>query len=608
MGYTPKKDGGRSVEGRERDIPGSALEGSNPRTITDVDLDLVANSYRSLVDSDAYDTMMAAWGRRLGFEQSTDEKLELAPSTDHQMRAMEALINDLPVETPRDPMTLAVQEFASAAMVLSAEGRVMALNTSAAERFHARQGSICKPDWLDPGSEADYRAILQSARVRKEAQHTILKTADEGAAEKPDLAEAYSFEIEGHSQTYVVIRLLDFPWASATSTLLMSSFALTESEAEICRLLYLCRDIEVVAEKRSVSVLTVRTQVKAILSKTGLENRVELIRLLGVLCARQSVSATTRRWSDPIGRERLLTRPCGRKLGYTWFGDERGTPVIMVHGPGIGPYFSDEIDAPLRRAGVRLLAISRPGYGHSDPKADRSPVDEQVEAIGWFCEAMGLKSVPAVGLGCGIVSLAKLAAQKQTPISALMLLGYFMPMNKDRLGRQSKVVQTYFSLTRKAPWLLDMLVKIGHRILVQKDSAWYLERACAESPVDLATARDPRFAAFLRLCGVHMFGQGPGAFKRDFSLVWEPLETWLAASKGPFTWIVGGAHPAFHEADAREVARNAKAAELRIVPDAGELLIYQRPDLVAQAIIAAAKGIALGDAPAAPEQVEARGT
>jgi len=65
----------------------------------------------------------------------------------------------------------------------------------------------------------------------------------------------------------------------------------------------------------------------------------------------------------------------GRRLSYAEYGDPAGRPVVVLHGtPGssrLGGLFAPAAAA----AGVRLLAVDRPGYGDSDPWPARSISD-----------------------------------------------------------------------------------------------------------------------------------------------------------------------------------------------------------------------------------------
>lgn len=67
----------------------------------------------------------------------------------------------------------------------------------------------------------------------------------------------------------------------------------------------------------------------------------------------------------------------GRKLGYTEYGYSEGKPVFYFHGfPGsrLDWQFSDP-DNCAARAGIRIIAVDRPGMGLSDFKQNREMLD-----------------------------------------------------------------------------------------------------------------------------------------------------------------------------------------------------------------------------------------
>ncbi|MFA9417504.1 alpha/beta fold hydrolase [Natrinema sp. HArc-T2] len=78
---------------------------------------------------------------------------------------------------------------------------------------------------------------------------------------------------------------------------------------------------------------------------------------------------------EPVRDSRQLTTTSldeGRHLAYTRYGRPDGVPVVFLHGtPGshrLGALF----ETVAREQGIRLLALERPGYGHSTPWPSRS--------------------------------------------------------------------------------------------------------------------------------------------------------------------------------------------------------------------------------------------
>ena len=549
------------------------------------DLDLVANSYRSMIDADSFDEMLVAWENKLSHVGISDEPLSFSIGVRAQLATIEALLKQNAVEPARDPMNAAISEFASAAIVMNPDRRVMTMNDKGETKFGGKRGSINACNWLDPDSVSDFDAVCKSARDRGNRLHCIVRILSEDKPLGFSLAEVFVMQIAGHDQGYVIVRSLDLDWSAAVPPMLSTAFGLTETETEICRLLYLYIDADQIAEERGTSRLTVRTQIKSILAKTNTPSKVDLIRLLAVLCARQAKSGKVADWEDPLQREQLLPMPNGGAVAWTWFGAPAGTQVLLVHGPSIGPYFSDQVDAWMRSANIRLIAVSRPGYGNSSADISKSAIDEQVSALRHLCNAFGLKDIVGVGIGSGLAPLLKMSVEENNPFTRLVHFGNFLPLNKDRIKQHPKVQQTFFGLAKQAPWALEIVIKLGFRVMLQKGIDWYLERAYAESAFDLATCRNPSFAPYVRNGCAHMMHQGARAFSRDLTLVWEPVDLWLDDLAIPLDWYIGEHHGGFIPEDTAAIAQVVDQLKFEIIKNAGELLIYQHPKMAADLII-----------------------
>jgi pimeloyl-ACP methyl ester carboxylesterase len=62
----------------------------------------------------------------------------------------------------------------------------------------------------------------------------------------------------------------------------------------------------------------------------------------------------------------------GRHVAYAEYGDPEGVPVAFLHGTPGSRRLAALFDDAARRAGVRLLAVDRPGYGRSSPWPGRT--------------------------------------------------------------------------------------------------------------------------------------------------------------------------------------------------------------------------------------------
>lgn len=75
----------------------------------------------------------------------------------------------------------------------------------------------------------------------------------------------------------------------------------------------------------------------------------------------------------------MLTLPDSRTLGYDDVGDPAGWPMVYLHGTPDSRQARHPDDSLATAAGVRLLAVDRPGYGDSTPVASDTPVAEVLE-------------------------------------------------------------------------------------------------------------------------------------------------------------------------------------------------------------------------------------
>lgn len=157
-----------------------------------------------------------------------------------------------------------------------------------------------------------------------------------------------------------------------------------------------------------------------------------------VLGARRAVAFS--RQAELSGCVRLSD---GRKLGYAEYGDPNGRLVLYFHGtPGSrveARLISEETEA----AGVRLLAVERPGIGLSDYQMGRRVLDCPPD-IEYFVAALGYE-----GTSFGIVGMSggapyALACIKCIPhrLTHVALVSGHTPMNAPGVqrGNQDKLI------------------------------------------------------------------------------------------------------------------------------------------------------------------------
>ncbi|MGI8937476.1 MAG: alpha/beta fold hydrolase [Iamia sp.] len=123
----------------------------------------------------------------------------------------------------------------------------------------------------------------------------------------------------------------------------------------------------------------------------------------------------------------LVPLPGGRVLAVDDVGDPDGLPVICLHGTPDSRLARHPDDGLAAAAGVRLLAVDRPGCGRSDPHAGRtlSTVADDVIAL---ADHLGLGQVGVLAWSAGAPYAVALAARHPGRVHAVALAAPLVPV------------------------------------------------------------------------------------------------------------------------------------------------------------------------------------
>jgi pimeloyl-ACP methyl ester carboxylesterase len=121
----------------------------------------------------------------------------------------------------------------------------------------------------------------------------------------------------------------------------------------------------------------------------------------------------------------------GEALSYLDAGDERGQPVIFVHGtPGEAMGWIDYLTAVPK--GMRFIAIDRPGFGKSGPDDAVTSLAAQADAVAQLASALKLEPAILVGHSLGGPVVARFAIDHPRRTAALVILaGSLDPAQED---------------------------------------------------------------------------------------------------------------------------------------------------------------------------------
>lgn len=563
----------------------------------DVDLQLVADGYRVISDPAAWDDLVATWNEKLQAAGFDAAKVPNEDRLERQYAKLGQLLKRIGLPEIEDPISGLVKHQREAAMVLSRNLRVLAINEAGRTAFGAEQGTTATLSWLSPEHLGDFDALLRDLGRRSTDPYAIMLAQD--SSEGTDYVEVFTPRMESLHEPVVVVRALATRWTPEMSSALRRAFDLTEAEIDIAVLLYRHADLATVADLRGASLRTVRTQLSRIFAKTDTRSQVELVRLLSHLSARLSarIERSTIHWEDPAGHEQLLIRPDGRRLAYTWFGARNGRPVLLVPGIVNGYLFPDAFSAVLARRNIRLIVLTRPGAGNSDRDPEANPLTDHVEAIRFLLQKLDLTALPAVGIHGANVPLLEIVGSNDNPFSELVAIGRFLPLDSHRWRKLPAMPKVFIWLQLNARWAAEIIGQHGWRNLVRQGMDWYINRAYGDMPFDYRFTGSPEISALLRNACAYTFRQSHHVMFEDLEIRQSDILRVLPNLKVRLTWLLGAVEvytrdpetsPFYSQAELDRITAMNPLIDLQRVPEAADLIVYQQPQLIAEAIADAA--------------------
>lgn len=143
--------------------------------------------------------------------------------------------------------------------------------------------------------------------------------------------------------------------------------------------------------------------------------------------------------------------PDGRQIAWAEYGEAAGEPVVYCHGFPACRLEARLVADAARRAGVRLIAPDRPGFGASSPAWGRR-IRDWPRDLGHLLDALGIARCRVLGMsGGGPYALASGAFLGQR-VEAIALTGALGPLDEPTAARgMSGLARLSFHLAREHP-------------------------------------------------------------------------------------------------------------------------------------------------------------
>jgi pimeloyl-ACP methyl ester carboxylesterase len=150
-------------------------------------------------------------------------------------------------------------------------------------------------------------------------------------------------------------------------------------------------------------------------------------------------------------REGTVLLEDGRRLAWSSTGPDSGVPVLYLHGAiGTAVRRTPELDALIDELGLRYVAVSRPGFGESDPCPGRRIADFPAD-VERLADHLGLDRFAVVGVSAGGPYAIACARAMPDRVAASAAVSSLVPAGPPHRGR-SMPAHLRFSLRALVRW------------------------------------------------------------------------------------------------------------------------------------------------------------
>lgn len=408
---------------------------------------------------------------------------------------------------------------------------------------------------------------------------------------------------------HVLVVTTRYQWQAALGQTLDEVFGLTAAEQGVVRAMVEGLDAKAISAERGTSEGTVRGQIKSILVKMNARTQSEVIRLVMSLRDVAKFSAPASATSDGKGAAltsswlqtevwkpfRMLTLPDGRRLDYHDMGPVTGAPVIYSH---MGYCMARWHEPMLRLAfahGLRVICPIRAGYGHSDnldPMADvLKTTRDDTKAL---LKHLEIDRAPYLTQGNDLIFAADFAGHFPEMVSEIIGICARPCLPGDRhYAGMGKWHRFFLSTAQHAPHLLKFTAKAAVTMAKRIGVTEMFKQMHRRSPADMAVLLDEELLMVLEANAELIAGKDTNVAQAYAMEILETEADWselLLSCKGAKTQFINGAQdPSMDVATIAEYREAYPWIEIEVIPEAGQLLLYQHFEHVIPMVSKAAK-------------------
>ncbi len=495
-----------------------------------------------------------------------------------------------------------------AAFIISKDLSIVACNDGAKKAYAAKTGASMETLELSQDAKDVLANGLKSIFGNDGANQRLLHL------ESPTKTGPALFQIRkvlgvDHQETGVALVITtQYHWLDVIGKILEEIFKLTSAEQGVVRGLVEGMDAKSIAAERGTSEGTVRGQIKSLMSKMNARTQSEVIRL--VLSLRDISEGSSPNPPHPNSAPLLVTDdwlqsevwkpfktiilPDGRKMDYHDMGPVTGRPVLYSHmGYCLARWHAPMIKLAYRHS-LRIICPIRAGYGQSDDINEKEDVLATTRADTLFLlELLGIKRLAYLTQGNDLIFAVDLAANHPDVVSEIIGLVARPSLPGDRhYSGMAKWHRFFLSTAKHAPHLLKFTAKAAVSMAKRIGVREMFQQMNKRSPADMALLDDPELHSVLFANAELIAGRSTDVSQAYATELLATETDWsdlIIQAKATKIWFVNGAEdPSTDIATISEYRETYPWIDIKVLPDAGQLMIFQHYEYLIPRIAEAA--------------------
>jgi pimeloyl-ACP methyl ester carboxylesterase/DNA-binding CsgD family transcriptional regulator len=463
-----------------------------------------------------------------------------------------------------------------AAYVLLPDGRIGAPNDVAVAQFgDLVRGSL---DGLPFSADGLSTLRMEAKRLALSGVGTHVLLRITGASSQRQTIVRLT-ACEGPSPRAVHVRHSQPHWPTSLDDDLQSLYGVTTAEADVAKLIAEGFSVADIALARGRRVLTIRTQVRALLRKLEATNHADLARIVYALAAMSVVSAPSQ--AARVNYWRHLKLRDGRVLGYMILGDPKGRPFLWLPS-AMGIYrLTTAMESDLARKQLCMIVPARAGYGPSSAAPPGVPAFEtaarDVQAL---LVHLGTGALPVVCVGQDLCAAVHLVKAHPDCVTSVIACAPVLPAFERRHFARMNTLQRFFAANaRHAPRALNFVVRAGFAMARRLGTRRFALAAFGNCAADAALLDDPEVFSTLMLGSQPVLSEMASAHvafaaeTRELNMDWSDI---LFAVKQPLTFFAGTEDAEAPIATIREFAPHLETLTVIALENQGRLAMFTR--------------------------------